>query len=293
MRVPFALACLLPVSLAFAQNAPGGRTTLDVYSPTTSRELFSACDGDSDDRLDVFEAGDALETVHGPTDAKGFAAIDSNRDGYITWPEFDALFKLAIQRGNTFRVQTCRQFVQASPELATTRDQTPLQKFVQLVDKNRNGALDPDEIDQFVQSADLPPALSGMLRTLDLDRSGRLEAAELAPWFEQLRGRLPMFGTAMAGTTAANNDPKRLPPPWLDIDKNADNKVDADELARALQRIDPSLARWAPLLLKARDVSKNGALTVDELPNTSAPTADPAGSHWQKPRNAVADAPQR
>ncbi len=165
MRFRLAISCLLPASLAFAQNAAGGRTTIDVYAPSTSRELFSACDGDSDDRLDVFEASDALETLHGPTDAKGFAAIDTNRDGFVTWPEFDALFRQAIQHGNTFRVQTCRQFVQASPELATARDQTPLQKFIQLIDKNRNGALDSDEIEQFVQHADLPPALSNSLRT--------------------------------------------------------------------------------------------------------------------------------
>ncbi|MGK0301255.1 MAG: hypothetical protein ACI89X_002131, partial [Planctomycetota bacterium] len=41
------------------------------YDESTSRELFRACDDNSDDRLDVFESADCFDVLPSPRDLKG------------------------------------------------------------------------------------------------------------------------------------------------------------------------------------------------------------------------------
>jgi Ca2+-binding EF-hand superfamily protein len=255
-----------------ARTGDPQRTSIDTHSERASRELFRGCDADSDDRLDLFEATDALETLDDPKDSRSFLLLDGDRDGYLTWTEFDAHFHAIVQRGAVFRVRTCRQQVAVAPELQPAAPATPTQRFLQLHDKNQNGGLDPEEVDRIVQQAGLLPAIGGQLKQLDIDRSGRIEEAELAPWFDQpwfqqLGARMVMPGIEPAAP------PSPLPPPWTAIDASGDGRVDLDELTRALRRLDPGLARWAKHLLQQVDRDGDGAASAAELPS-----ATPAGA---------------
>lgn len=256
-----------PVQPPTPQGAgSSGRSSADVHTEPRSREMFRSCDADSDDRLDLFEACEALETLGDPKDASPFQRLDKDRDGYLGWPEFDQFFRTVVQRGGTFRVRTCRRL---EPQSTTQRQPaTPLQQFLQNLDQNHNGGLDPQEIDQLVRDAGLPPSLGIEMKALDLDQSGRVEETELAPMFEKLRTRLPLPGTTPAKPASP------LPPEWAIVDDNGDGAIDLEELTRALRRLDPTLARWARNLLQPLDADRNGKLTPTELPGagTAPPT---------------------
>ncbi|MCR9247554.1 MAG: hypothetical protein NXI31_21195 [bacterium] len=257
------------------QQVGVGRITLDSHDEATSRELFSACDRDSDDRLDLFEATDALDTLGDPKESSGFLDLDTNRDGYIQWPEFDKVFHRAIEHTKTFRVRTCRRFVKQAPEQQEARQATPLEVFLKLHDQNENGGLDPDEISTLVREIKLNPMFEPQLRMLDVDQSGRVEAGELAPVFEQIRRAVALPG--MAGMAPEST----LPPPWNDIDGNGDGAIDLAELNAALRRLDPGLARWAKTLLAQLDKDGDQKLGATEIPGVhpaAGATPPPAGT---------------
>jgi Ca2+-binding EF-hand superfamily protein len=249
-----------------AKAAGGGRASADAHSERQSRELFAACDADSDDRLDVFEAAEALESLRDPKNHEAFARIDVDRDGFVSWPEFDRHFRAIVERGNSFRVRTCRRLVQQAPEQQPAQPLTPLQRFLRFHDANQDGGLDPGEVETMVRKAGLLPSLGSQLRGLDLDQSGRIEETELAPYFEILRAVLPLPKDAPAAAAS-------LPAPWGAIDANGDGTIDADELAAALRRIDPQLARWAAEILRAADRNRDGKLEAAELPGTGTASA--------------------
>ncbi|MBL8734058.1 MAG: hypothetical protein JNN13_16920 [Planctomycetes bacterium] len=243
-----------------ADATTGGEQRLaGSYDEAQSRDLFRACDGDSDDRLDIFEAAQALETIRDARDSAGFATLDHDRDGFVSWPEFDQHLRLVLRRDGVFRAKVCRRLAPGPGP----RTATPLQQFLQLHDKDQNGGLDPAEIDAYLRQSNLPPQLGGLLKTLDVDQSGRIEEAELAPWFERLANPgplpLPLFGPPPAASSA-------LMPPWGAADLDRDGNLDAAELERVLRRLDAGLARWAAQLLRRLDKDKNGKLAPSELP---------------------------
>jgi Ca2+-binding EF-hand superfamily protein len=238
-----------------AKTKPGTeRTFRGSCSTSLSRDLFHAADLDGDDRLDVFEAHDALESMRDLRDHDGFARLDRDRDGFVSWPEFDQCLQKSLQGGGTFKIHLVRKLTAVAPE---ARPATPLQKFLQLHDSNGNGELDPAEVDKFLRESDLSPTLGAQLKTLDHDRSGRIEEAELAPWFEQLPGR---------GPTEPVGPASPLPPPWSTADQNRDGVLDADEWKALLRRLDPTLDRVADSLRERLDLSRDGKLQADELP---------------------------
>lgn len=224
-------------------------------SEATSRELFTACDADGDDRLDLFELHDALDVMRNLRDASGFASLDKDRDGYISWPEFDANLRSTLLHERKFRVRTIRRFVQSAPE---PKPATALQQFLQLHDSNGNGGLDQAEIEAYLRRTNLPPALGSQMRTLDLDGSGRVDEAELAPWFEQLPGQ-----NALAKLLTKESG---LMPPWSTIDDDSSGTIDVTELARMLRRLAPTLERAAPELLRLLDKNQDAVLQPDEIP---------------------------
>ena len=255
------------------------RTSVHSYSERASRDLFTACDADSDDRLDLFEACEALESLEDPKDSEAFLRLDSDRDGFLSWPEFDHHLWSIVQKGGSLHVRPCRHLVDQAPERQEARAATPLQRFLRLHDANGNGGLDAPEIDQMVRRTGLPPAIVGQLRTLDHDQSGRIEVAELAPWFELLRGLVPEAGAEPPAPGGA------LPPPWRTEDLDADGRIDEAELTAMLRRLDPSLPRWAAHLLRNLDRNRDGALDATELPavrraarpgTSAAPSVRPA-----------------
>lgn len=241
-------------------KAPAERVYRGPYDTTTSRDLFSACDRDADDRLDVLEAGEALDGVRDAKDHDGFARYDSDRDGYVSWPEFDAMFRQSLRQNGAVRLRPCR------PLRSDSRGNGELQQFLRLHDGNHDSALDPAEIERLVRLGILPSALTSKLRSLDHDGSGRLEETELAPWFEQLpRTSRPTADRPGVGSL--------LPAPWNRCDADRDQTIGKDELGLALSRIDPSLARWVPQLLQKLDQNRDGKLQSGELPAGAAAAA--------------------
>jgi Ca2+-binding EF-hand superfamily protein len=244
-----------------------------TYDESTSRELFRACDANSDDRLDIFETADAFEVLASPRDLQGFARLDSDRDGYLTWPEFDQRFQKGLEHGGTFTVKTCRPYVLPEPP---PQPLTPLQKFIKLYDKDEDGGLSPTEITDLLKATGLPEAVGGILMQSDLDKSGKVEEAELAPWFQNLPK--PAETDKSSATTS-------LKQPWLDADANLDQAIDAAELTALLRRLDPGLLRWTKSLIQKLDGNKDNKLSATELakteppaPATQAPAAPPAGT---------------
>lgn len=235
------------------------------YDAGTCRDLFRACDLDADDRLDVFEASGALDGLRDARDVDGFARLDTDRDGFVGWVEFDANFRRSLQRQGAFRVRTSR------PLAGDPRGNSELQQFVRLYDADHDGALDPSEIEQLLRLGIVPQGLGARLKGLDQDGSGQLEPAELAPWFDQLpRPQRTPPERPGAGSL--------LPPPWNVCDADKNNTVDLDELALSLRRQDPTLQRWASALLAKLDRNGDGQLQPAELP-----ASPPAGAAKPSP----------
>lgn len=242
-----------------APPAPRGttRTFRGQCSEATSRDLFTSCDADGDDRLDIFETSDAFDALRSVRDTGGFARFDRDRDGYVSWPEFDRVLHETLERGGAFTVRTARPFAPPTP---TPQAATPARKLLQLYDANKNGGLDPLEIDAYVAQDKLPPALGVDLKQSDADRSGRIEEAELEAWLKkQYRGANLDLGTS-----------SDLPPPWQRVDKDQNGIIDVTELATALRLLDPELGVWAEQVLLALDTNGDGRLQPAELPGFRA-----------------------
>jgi Ca2+-binding EF-hand superfamily protein len=262
--LPFAACCAL-LGAAFAQapttaEAPPAprepeRTVRGSCSEAASRDLFTMCDADGDDRLDMLEAGAALDALRTPRDVEGFAALDRDRDGYVSWPEFDACLRQTLQRGATFRVRPLRP---AAMPTATPQPATPVQKFIQAYDSNQNGSLDRAEVEDYVRKSKLSREVGAQLWMLDVDHNGRLDEAELAPWLAKIM--------AFMGPPAAAAGASLLSAPWAAADRDRSQTIDANELATVLRRLDPSLAVWAAELLRALDRNHDGVLQPEELP---------------------------
>jgi Ca2+-binding EF-hand superfamily protein len=259
-----------------AGRGGGEHVVRGTCQPDASRELFAACDADGDDRLDVFEASASLDGVRAPNDHDGFGRFDRDRDGYLTWPEFDAALQQTLRRGAPFRVRTLRAVATPAPRTAAT---SPVLQFLQLHDANQNGALDPAEIDTFLAQSRLPAAFAKQLRALDADQSGRLEPAELLPWVSLLG-----VGTRRDARTT---DAAALPAPWASADRDGSGTIDVEELRVVLRRLDGTLAAWAEQLLRALDRDRDGALGPDELPAGGGNDGDGA------PANGVGQLPLR
>lgn len=250
-----------------------------TYDESISRELFRACDENSDDRLDVFETVDTFDLLPSARDHRGFARFDTDRDGFVSWPEFDQRFRKKLANGGTFRVRTSRTF--NMPE-APPQKETPLQQFLRMFDADGDGALSPAELEKLLTATGLPPTLAGPLMASDVDGSGNIDEAELAPWFQSL--------PVAALTVATGQSP--LPQPWFDGDLDKDGAIDLDELRAVLRAFDPSLLRWASKLLAKLDADKDGKLGGSELqkPELPLPPADEAGKRPNKVQTPPAPA---
>ena len=210
----------------------------------------------------MLETVDAFDLLPSPRDHQGYARFDADRDGYVTWPEFDQRFRKGIEAGGTFRVRTSRPFTmpEAPPQKAT-----PLQQFLRTFDANGDGALSPSEIQKLLTATGLPAALATPLLASDLDGSGTISETELAPWCQSL----PLSGL----TQATGISP--LPRPWFDGDKDKDGSIDLEELRGVLRMLDPDLLRWAAALMQRLDANQDKKLSPAEL---QPPPAEPAGS---------------
>jgi Ca2+-binding EF-hand superfamily protein len=246
------------------------------YSESVSRELFGACDGNSDDRLDVLEAVEAFDLLPSPRDHQGYARFDPDRDGFVTWPEFDQRFRRSLETTGTFRIRTRRAF--SMPD-APPQKASALQKFLRAFDADGDGELSPVEVQKMLAATGLPAALAAPLMAADIDASGSISEAELAPWFQTLPlDQLPQVGESSS-----------LPRPWFDGDADKDGAIDLDELRAVLRTLDPGLLRWAPELFAKLDADGDGALGIVEL----QPSTPAAGAGEQPSPAAPESGPDR
>ena len=223
------------------------------YSKSRSHELFRACDANSDDRLDILETTEAFDVMLSAKDHKGFARFDTDRNGFVTWPEFDRRFRKGLEHGGTFRVRTSRPFALPDPP---PQPLTPLQKFMRLHDKDGDGSLSLDEISDLLKQLELPASLGDTLVQADRDNSGTLDETELAPWFQAVGLPTP---------TAADTEPGGLRQPWLGADADSNQAIDQHELDALLRRLDPALLRWTKNLIDKLDTDRDGQLNAAEL----------------------------
>jgi hypothetical protein len=117
-------------------------------------------------------------------------------------------------------------------------------------------------------AANVPASVSAVFARIDPKLHRRFAAAELLPMLQGCRipglPEAPKTGVAL-----------QLPATFAALDADHSGAIDDLELAAALRRCDPSLARWAPTILVAADRDRDGKLTAEEL-RPAAPAALPA-----------------
>ena len=233
------------------------RVTVREYDQQRSVALFAACDGNSDDRLDVFEARAAFSGVGDPQDIRWYRRLDQDRDGFLDWPEFDRFYRDLAQNGAPLHLTLARQ-LSASVTVASPLAGSDLRETIRVFDKDQDGQLDRDEVNGALRAVGAPQGAAVLLQLVDTNRDGKFSEAEIAPHWDGLRGKSAI--TQLVGKP----DEQKAALAALDLDANG--AVSVAELARALRRIDPQLARWAPQIHEAADTDKDGALRGPEVP---------------------------
>jgi len=246
---------------------PVYRVAITNYSEATSHRLFMACDATGDDRLDLFEARLALEELGDPSSLDWFRRLDSDRDGYIEWPELDRFYQAIVRGGHTLHLRLARPqpTTTSAPEAnETSEEDAGDEGIIGQFDTNDDGALDTAEIQKLAEALGLPPLPPSMLGQFDLNNDGIFDATELAPWIGQ--PGLDLLGSRASGP--------QLTEPWATIDDDSSGTIDQSELSVALRRIDPQLQRWAPELFQNLDLDGNGSLAPKEFPATTPDRSD-------------------
>lgn len=233
------------------------RVTVRDYDQPRSVALFAACDSNSDDRLDVFEARAAFSSVGEPQDIRWYRRLDQDRDGYLDWPEFDRFYRDLVQNGDALQLTLARQ-LSSSVAVASPLAGAELRDTIRLYDKDEDGQLDKTEMGAALDAMGAPQGALVLVQLVDQNRDGKFSEAEIAPHWDSLRGK------SAVAQLATKQDEHKVAMAALDLDANG--SVSVPELARALRRIDPQLARWAQQIHEAADTNKDGALRGQEVP---------------------------
>jgi hypothetical protein len=140
-----------------------------------AEEFFLLADWDRDGWIRFSEARDSMDL-----DREGFAGFDTDRDGLISFEEYGARYRAVIARGGVFPVP--RRKSSAAGAWRT------LDELLEAVDQDRDRALSELEIARALEVTGIQdPPLETVLATLDQDRSGLLEGAELQAFQSLLR----------------------------------------------------------------------------------------------------------
>jgi len=240
-----------------AQKKPESSwVSLRVHDEDTSRAVFDACDANADDRLSVFEALQCLERMGSLEDPQGFRALDTDKDGQLSWPEFDRHYRGVCERGGTFRLRPTRPFEMPRGSRRASAPELAARSMMRLGDKDKSRSLDRNELRSLLAEFKLPEDVGkqGFL-LLDADRSGGVDEKELLVLLQTLPG---LMALARKQEPAGDGCP-------TSADRNGDGKVTRQELEEALRALHPTLARWSRKVLKDADANEDGVLTANEL----------------------------
>ncbi|PIE24654.1 MAG: hypothetical protein CSA62_02145 [Planctomycetota bacterium] len=258
------LAFLLAFSAVLTAQEPvkGGQKKLRgfaVYSLTTSRQLFAATDLNGDDRIRFFEAQKAMFQAR---DARGFRRFDTDRDGVISFREFDARFQEICKQGLELHLQAPALLRLARGIDTPKPSAIPVQRFFADLDRNKNDKIEFDEWRSFESL--LQPMLgkdaAESFRELDSDKSSTLSLPEL----EVLKPKLERHLSGQR-RSAPRRQLRPLPASVQAADRNGNGRIELEELRYALARIHPSLTRHAANLHHRVDQNRDGALDALEL----------------------------
>lgn len=259
-----ALGAMLPAQVAPTTSAtappvasPQGTDVVD-WKEDTSRQLFTACDDDGDDSLDLLEYCAAFDLAVAPAARDRFRRIDRDSNGFLDWPEFDAYCKGFIRDGNVLHLVPSRTVEADRKELQPAAPATPAQSFLQLFDTDASGDLSREEFDKLLETAGLPATLAARFTVIDSDGSKTLSTTELAPMLSPKLLDLVVLATRPRTGTL-------LPAPNDTFDLDADGSLDIAELTAALRRTDSDLAVHAAGILAKLDKDRDGKLGAAEL----------------------------
>ncbi|GAB4152249.1 MAG: hypothetical protein Fur0037_21010 [Planctomycetota bacterium] len=232
------------------------RVAMSSWDRNRGRALFEACDEDRDDALDLLETFAALEWRIDPSAPERFRRLDRNRDGFLDWAEFDAFASAVIAEGRTFRLALSRDLPpSAEVSLAPA---SLAENLLQLFDSDADGSMSNKEFAALLRRAGLPESLASRFSMLDTDRSGVLGVAEIDPL---LKLGIPQI----ANLTAKRGGVALLPQPYAAWDLDGSGILDRTEVAVAVKRADPELARFAPQIFAGLDKDHDGRLSLSEL----------------------------
>lgn len=238
------------------------RLTIDSYEEEYSRALFSACDANADDRLNVLEATQTIESLISEQPQEAFRRVDTNDDGYLSFAEFDREYRLVVQRGGTLRILPARPLPPLRPR-TESQDLAAAARLVAIYDTNGDEQLSAREFATLCERRRVLGDQTTLFAGLDTDVSGTLSADELTGF-----ARLPGVALSPDADLGAHS---RLPPPFKAADLDQDGALSLGELDRLLRRIDPGLRRWTKTILTSADKSGNGTLGFSELLAALAP----------------------
>ncbi|MGE0144625.1 MAG: hypothetical protein AB7I19_13945 [Planctomycetota bacterium] len=241
--------------------APPAPETLVVESQhreSRSLALFAACDRNADDRLDVFEFGNAFVDLEDRRGSLVFRSSDADASGFLEWSEFDERMRVTIERNGRVRLRPLR-------EVAEIRDPTipppaidPTEQIIEQFDIDQDGGLSADEFRSVLRRAQLDMRIANRFAELDADADGALRAPEFGP--------ILLYASQIWQRIAPHEkDIRRMPAAYRATDLNLDGAIDLRELELGLSRIQPSLARWANRVLYDADRSRDKMLGAAEL----------------------------
>jgi Ca2+-binding EF-hand superfamily protein len=288
-RAVLVLLVCVPAVVPALQGRGGGRGGRggDKPQPAAQPEgdlshfYFETADWDADGWIYMSEAEKSLGL-----DKAGFRAFDKDGDGSISPDEFAARYQAVLEKGGVFAPPTPK------PDSNRPSRKGP-KELMKLHDVDADGMLVESEVSQALSAAKLSePTAETILATLDKDKSGGLEGAEveelvriLSPDAPTTKPRKPktleqLFGRPEERSTRASATigPPRITGPvpvYVRLDFDQSGMVglsDLEELQRPLQ----SSVR-APAVLATMDANGDGSITALEFAE-SMRTGDPLRS---------------
>ncbi len=239
-----------------AQNPPIAVrpiVVLQTYDEVSSRLAFSSVDRNADDRLSIFEFAESHDerAAADPRDPTTFRRFDTDRDGFLNWPEFDARMQDAIRLNGEFRYRPAR--VIPAPKahtIPTTEDGKELldaqvQGLLALLDTDRSDTLSRDEFATLLFSAGMPATILTQFVQADRDGDRQLDAKELTTLTRLLPNlpRGPQLQQSARSFSVA----------WRRADLDGDGEIGNSELESVLRSHDPHLGRWVDKVLADAD----------------------------------------